>query len=50
MNVLLYFLNEQPQAWHESLEMTFNIIIRFNIWFFLIQAHSKYQAFSGLYF
>ena len=29
MNALLYFYNQQPQAWHESLEM----VIRFNIQF-----------------
>ena len=28
---LLYISDQQPQAWHDSLEMTFNIVVRFNV-------------------
>ena len=31
MNALLYSKSQQPQAWHESLEMIFDIVVRFNI-------------------
>jgi len=51
MNALLYFQNQQPQAWHEGLELNFNVVDRFNIqssnkmW-----AHSKYWACSNYIF
>ena len=31
MHALLYFENQQPQAWHESLETIWKLVIRFNI-------------------
>ena len=31
MNALLYSKNQQPQAWHESVEMIFDVVVRFNI-------------------
>ena len=43
--------NQQPQAWHEGLELDFNVVDRFNIqssnkmW-----AHSKYWACSNYIF
>lgn len=37
MNALLYFENQQLQAWHECLGMIFNIVVRFNIQFLIKQ-------------
>ena len=52
VNALLYFSNQQPQDWHEGLEIIFNIAIIFNIQFLhkRLQAHFKYRACSRLYF
>jgi hypothetical protein len=46
-----YLLNQQLQAWHEGLEMIFNIVVRFNILFHLKKrpTHSQYRACSRLY-
>ena len=32
-----FLLNQQLQAWHEGLEMIFNIVVRFNILFYFIK-------------
>ena len=43
MHVLLYFSNQQPQAWDESFEMIFNIVVRFYIQYLKKKA-STFQA------
>jgi len=40
--------NQQPQAWHESLEMIFNIVIRFKVQFSLNKNASVFQVLSML--
>jgi hypothetical protein len=50
MNDLLYFLNQQPQVWHETLEMIFNIVIRFsNLLENQMQAHSNIEYALGYF-
>ena len=37
-----FLLNQQLQAWHEGLEMIFNIVVRFNILFYFLIKKGKH--------
>ena len=52
MNALLDSLKQRVQAWHEGLEMIFDIVVKFNIQFLKtkLQTNSMHWACSRTYF